>query len=103
MRHLRRDLVSLYTANVLAWQTGPTALWYLQGVPRANALRALVARALDHFLPGIVNHMKQQLYCYSGTVLRCDGNWESLRLREMRMERSCAGSARIPSCMGYAS
>ena len=76
MRHLRRDLVSLYTANVLAWQTGPMALWYLQGVPRANALRALVARALEHFLPSIMNHMKEQVYCYSGTILRCDGNFD---------------------------
>ena len=74
--HLRRDLASLYAANCLALHTGPTALACLCAIPSPQGLRSMLTVALEHFLPAACEHMRRHVNCYSGQILRSDGNWD---------------------------
>ena len=76
-RSLRRHIAAIYGAGSLAAATsGLAPLWSLYAVPSVGALRHIMTRALEQYLPPVVARMKRHVNCYSGTVLRCDGNYD---------------------------
>lgn len=81
VRHLnaracRRSLADTYAATCLGFQLGGAGLSLLMAVPPVDAIRAVVARALENFLPIAVKNMQRHVHVYAGTMMRSDANWE---------------------------
>lgn len=75
-RALRRSLVDMYVANSLALDGGLRGMWFASSVPRPDMLRLLVCRALESYLPVLIQHMAAGVQVYSGSAVKGDGNFK---------------------------
>jgi hypothetical protein len=82
-RAVRRSMVSIVSANVLAfqqWMHGAglspyTIAWQISAVPSSQAVRYIVLNAFNAFIGGVVEAFKEKQFVYNGTGIRHDGNY----------------------------
>eukprot|EP00973_Karenia_brevis_P056617 7876742-Karenia_brevis.AAC.1 len=62
--------------NSLALAGGIRGLWFMSSVPRAAALRRIVAVALESYLPKLVAEIQKSVHVYSGSAIKHDGHYD---------------------------
>ena len=78
-RQVRRTLMQVYSANLLASQFKGPCVSVFHALPSSHALRSVILTSLNQYLDTRARQVQALVCVYSGQLIRGDGHWKLAR------------------------